>query len=102
MFHALQLETIDNVATVVTEVGKDTVLTIQTPAETITLTSVEAIPFGHKIALTAIGKGEIVSKYGRPIGRALNNIPKGGLVGAHNIEGCRGRGDLVSKQGAAI
>lgn len=101
MFHALQLETIDNVATVVTEVGKDTVLTIQTPTETITLMSAEPIPFGHKIALTAIEKGGVVNKYGRPIGRAINSIPKGGLVGAHNIEGCRGRGDLSSEQGAS-
>jgi len=101
MFHGLQLEPVDNVATVVTEVGKGTVLTIQTPTEAITLTSVEPIPFGHKIALTAIEKGDVVNKYGRPIGRAIESIPKGGLVGAHNIEGGRGRGDLVRKQGAS-
>jgi hypothetical protein len=44
MFHALQLETVDNVATVVTEVDKGTVLTVQTPSETLTITSVDSIP----------------------------------------------------------
>jgi altronate dehydratase small subunit len=102
MFHALQLETADNVATVVTEVGKDTVLTIQTPGSSITLKSVEAIPFGHKIALAPIQKGETVRKYGRSIGRAISDIPEGGLVGVHNLEGLRGRGDLTKEIRASI
>ena len=102
MFHALQLEPVDNVATVVTEVGKGTVLTIQTPGASITLRSVEAIPFGHKIALASIQKGETVHKYGRPIGRASSDIPKGGLVGVHNLEGLRGRGDLTKERGTSI
>jgi altronate dehydratase small subunit len=101
MFHALQLETVDNVATVVTEVDKGTVLTVQTPSETLTITSVDSIPFGHKIALASIEQGGTVTKYGRPIGRATSSIPKGGMVGAHNVEGRRGRGDLVAGRGAS-
>jgi altronate dehydratase small subunit len=102
MFHALQLEPADNVATVVAVVTKNTQLTIQTPgARTLTLATVDDIPFGHKIALQPLRKGEIVVKYGRPIGRATADIPQGGLVGIHNLEGLRGRGDLVQEQGAA-
>jgi altronate dehydratase small subunit len=94
MFQALKLEPADNVATVVTEVAKGTTITVQAPAESFTLTTAEAIPYCHKVALAAIRRGDIVMKYGRPIGRATGDIAKGGLVGAHNIEGMRGRGDL--------
>lgn len=94
MFQALKLETADNVATVITEVAKDTIITVQAPEESFTITTVDAIPYCHKVALTAIQRGGIIMKYGRPIGRATGNIAKGGLVGAHNIEGMRGRGDL--------
>jgi altronate dehydratase small subunit len=99
MFHALQLEVADNVATLVADVSKDTELTVQTPSATTTISTVDPIAFGHKVALQSIQKGEIVTKYGRPIGRATANIPKGGYVGVHNIEGMRGRGDIVRAQG---
>lgn len=94
MFQALKLELADNVATVITEVAKDTTIIVQAPEECFDLTTVDAIPYCHKVALTAIHKGDIITKYGRPIGRALGDIAEGGLVGAHNIEGMRGRGDL--------
>lgn len=94
MFQALKLETADNVATVITEVAKDMTITVQAPEESVNLKTVDAIPYCHKVALTAIHKGDTIVKYGRPIGRALGNIAKGSLVGAHNIEGMRGRGDL--------
>jgi len=102
MFHALQLETADNVATVVVALTKNTQLTVQAPgARTLTLSTVDDIPFGHKVALQALPKGEIVVKYGRPIGRTTADIPQGGLVGIHNLEGLRGRGDLVQERGAS-
>ena len=94
MFQAIQLEQADNVATVITEVAKDATLTVQAPGKRFSLLSLDAIPFCHKIALTFIHKGEMVIKYGRPIGRATCDISEGGLVGVHNIEGMRGRGDL--------
>jgi altronate dehydratase small subunit len=101
MFHALQLELEDNVATVVVDVAKNATLTVQTPGATTTITAVEPIAFGHKIALQSLQKGDIVTKYGRPIGRATTNITRGGYVGVHNIEGMRGRGDLATSQGGA-
>ena len=102
MFHALQLEPADNVATVVAPAAKNTQLIVQVPGgQRATISIVDDIPFGHKIALQPLAKGDIVVKYGRPIGRATSDIPKGGLVGVHNLEGMRGRGDLAQQPGAA-
>ncbi|MCF8565577.1 UxaA family hydrolase [Alicyclobacillus tolerans] len=101
MFHALQMHEHDNVATVVEDIQSHTGIVIQTtfskPA--FEFFTVESIPFGHKIALLDIRSGETVTKYGRPIGRATQFIAKGSLVGVHNIEGQRGRGDVELQGG---
>lgn len=54
----------------------------------------EAIPYGHKVALCAIRKGEPVIKYGESIGAASADIARGDYVHVHNMEAMRGRGDL--------
>ena len=54
----------------------------------------EDIPFGFKIALRDIEKGEEIVKFGEAIGIASVPIAKGEMVHVHNIEGLRGRGDL--------
>jgi altronate dehydratase len=53
------------------------------------------IPTGHKIALRAVAAGTLVHKYGQAIGRASAPIAPGEHVHVHNVEGVRGRGDLV-------
>lgn len=53
----------------------------------------EPIASGHKIALTAIGSGENVVKYGNPIGTATVDIALGTHVHVHNLASTRGRGD---------
>jgi len=96
MYRALQLHPSDNVAVVITECnppGKVSV-TSSSRGEAFEIEALEKIPFGHKIALRDLAKGDLILKYGRPIGRATANIAKGGVVGVHNIEGLRGRGDL--------
>lgn len=55
--------------------------------------SLEDIPFGFKIAIKEIHKGEEILKYNHPIGVAIEEIPAGNLVHVHNIEGIHGRGD---------
>ena len=45
----------------------------------------EAVKAGHKIALEAIGKGEMLVKYGFPIGKATKNIEAGNWVHTHNM-----------------
>ena len=49
------------------------------------VTLAEPIPFGHKIALRPIAKGEPVRKYGQIIGLATQAIPAGGWVHMHNL-----------------
>ena len=45
----------------------------------------EAIPAGHKLALSDIRAGENVIKYGFPIGRATRDIAAGQWVHVHNV-----------------
>ncbi|MGC8780815.1 MAG: UxaA family hydrolase, partial [Anaerolineae bacterium] len=45
----------------------------------------QPIPFGHKLARRAIGRGAIVVKYGQPIGRAVADIAPGEHVHVHNM-----------------
>lgn len=52
------------------------------------------VPYGHKIALRDISKGEKIMKYGECIGAASVDIKKGAYVHVHNLEALRGRGDL--------
>jgi altronate dehydratase small subunit len=54
----------------------------------------EAIPSGHKVALTRIASGDVVVKYGSAIGTATADISPGSHVHVHNLAGARGRGDL--------
>lgn len=49
------------------------------------------IPFGHKVAIRPIAKGEPVFKYGQRIGVATRDIVVGDLVHVDNLSGERGR-----------
>jgi hypothetical protein len=57
------------------------------------VTLVEAIPQGHKLAVHDIGKGTEVRKYGSTIGLATVPIAAGSHVHVHNVESGRLRGD---------
>lgn len=48
---------------------------------------VSDVPFGHKIAIADIPKGNAVVKYGAPIGRATADIAAGEHVHLHNLRG---------------
>lgn len=43
------------------------------------------IPTGHKMAVEPIGPGELVRKYGLPIGSASQQIEPGDYVHLHNL-----------------
>ncbi len=53
----------------------------------------DAIPSGHKFAVTDISEGCEVRKYGASLGRATQAIPAGAHIHLHNLESLRGRGD---------
>ncbi len=64
----------------------------------ITVTANADIPYGHKIALRPIAKGEQVMKYALSIGTATEDIQPGDHVHIHNVDSNRGRGDLATQQ----
>ncbi len=51
----------------------------------VSVTLLQDLPMGHKVALKAIPKGEAVIKYGFPIGSATEDIPCGAHVHTHNL-----------------
>ena len=78
----------DNVATARVEISAGTVLTVDDKS----ITLKDNIPFGHKLALKNIPKGEPIIKYGQRIGIATKDIFPGELVHVHNVSGERGMG----------
>ncbi|MDQ0337956.1 altronate dehydratase small subunit [Caldalkalibacillus uzonensis] len=56
------------------------------------------IPYGHKIAVRDIKKGEQILKYGLSIGTATEDIQQGAHVHIHNMESNRGRGDRYKSE----
>ena len=44
------------------------------------------IPFGHKVAIKSINKGEPIIKYGEAIGSADSDIQAGDWVHIHNVK----------------
>ena len=93
---ALKVDDKDNVATIfANEVDAGCTVTIQDKKgvrEEITVR--QAIPYGHKIAVADLKKGDRIMKYGECIGAASMDFQKGDYVHVHNLEALRGRGDL--------
>lgn len=77
---SIRIHPSDNVAVALAPIKAGT----EVAAGGLTVTALEDIPQGHKIALQPIGKGENVIKYGFSIGHALNDIPAGQWVHTHN------------------
>jgi altronate dehydratase small subunit len=89
----------DNVATLVSEDGtKGRRVEADVNGKSQAFELKDAIPFGHKFAISPIAKGSQVIKYGYSIGTATENIQPGQHVHIHNIESNRGRGDLVQQK----
>lgn len=70
---AFQINAADNVATVLSEVAPGAV-TITGEGLKDKITGAELIPQGHKIAVRDIKQGELIIKYGVPIGTAMADI----------------------------
>jgi len=92
----LAMKSVDNVATVLNDVscGDKILIKFADSTSVHTIVAKDNIPFGFKVALRNIQKGEYVVKYGEVIGKATEFIGEGHLVHIHNVEGLRGRGDL--------
>lgn len=93
---ALKVDDLDNVATIfangIVDGMEVEVRDKKGQSEVITVHG--DVPYGHKIALRDIAKGEPIMKYGESIGAASHDIKKGDYVHIHNMDAMRGRGDL--------
>lgn len=86
MKRVIRLSEKDNVAVVLCDLEEGEFL------EEIGIAAKEAIPYGHKIALTDMEVGDQVYKYGEAVGNCTGRIAKGGWVHVHNVESIRGLG----------
>ena len=68
------------------ETGQELTGWVMDTDETITVTSLAAIPLGHKVALGEIATGDTIIKYDNDIGAAIADIAKGDHVHVHNVK----------------
>ncbi len=91
MKKAIQIDGRDNVATVTSEVEEGEAVEVLSPEGEVLVKPKVAddMPFGHKIALRDLGKGDEIFKYGEVIGVASEAIGLGAWVHTHNVESAR-------------
>ena len=78
----IQIHPTDNVVVALTDLQPG--FCVETNTNRVVLR--EAIPVGHKIALHDLTAGELVVKYGAPIGHAIAAISAGSWVNEKNIK----------------
>ena len=79
----------DSVGVVVVEdvkAGQELTGWVMANDATIKLTVQADVPLGHKVAAKPLAKDDTVIEYEHEIGRAIEDIPMGGYVHAHNIK----------------
>jgi hypothetical protein len=82
---ALVLDPADNVAVAVKPIAAGTAVVLGD----VTVTTVQEIRFGHKLAVVAIAAGEPIRKYDEVIGMASSDIGAGAHVHVHNVVSAR-------------
>ena len=78
MFNIIKLNAKDNIAVAPMNIPSGSEINSTLKAQT-------NIPFGHKISLEDIKKGDLIYKYGQIIGIACEEIKKGSHVHSHNL-----------------
>jgi len=94
---ALVVDPKDDVATALRDLKAGEVLQYRSGQEVLSITAINDIPFGHKVAIRELEQGAHVRKYGEVIGQVTLAIHVGEHVHVHNVEGIRGRGDQAIK-----
>ena len=79
MFNIIKLNEKDNIGIATMDIPENV-------ATTLNLISKDKIPYGHKISLKKIYKGEYIYRYGQIIGITQCDIDKGRHVHSHNLE----------------
>jgi altronate dehydratase small subunit len=83
---AIQISPDDNVVTLVEEAGAGDWVQYITSGGPREVEVLDAVPFGHKVAVQEIPAGEPVLKYSEAIGRASRPIRRGEHVHVHNVQ----------------
>ncbi|WP_240416285.1 UxaA family hydrolase [Paenibacillus periandrae] len=94
---ALVMDPRDHVATAIKDLEQGSKVAYRVQDAVHELVLVDAIQFGHKLAILDIAEGTDIRKYGEVIGRTTTAIRAGEHVHVHNVEGIRGRGDQAPK-----
>ncbi|MBE1441414.1 UxaA family hydrolase [Paenibacillus sp. OAS669] len=94
---ALVMDAKDHVATAIKDLEKGQKISYRVQEQVREVVLLDAVPFGHKIAIEDIAQGTDIRKYGEVIGRTTADIKAGQHVHVHNVEGIRGRGDQAAK-----
>lgn len=82
---AYQIHAQDNVATLLDDALAGPVSLLGEAGSGLVVEAIEPVARAHKIALANLAPGEIVMKYGVPIGRATQPIARGAWVHLHNL-----------------
>jgi altronate dehydratase small subunit len=75
----------DNVAVCLRALVADEEIQVTLNEKTLSVKVLEAVPLGHKVALSHIASGQPITKYGEIIGRATQDIFVGQHVHNHNV-----------------
>ena len=88
MHFAMRVNDQDHVATLLTnvEAGVEVIVTDKYNQEISRVVLRDRIPFGNKVAITELKHGDLVYKYGYPIGVTRCMVQEGELVHVHNLK----------------
>lgn len=86
--NALRMHPDDSVAVLVQDVAAGEPVVLSGEDRPVVVAK-EAIPYGHKVALTAVKAGQPVFKYGERMGIATVDIEPGEHVHVHNVRGLK-------------
>lgn len=75
----------DNVAVCLRALSAGEEIPVTLNEKMLSVKVLEAVPLGHKIALSHIAQGQAIIKYGEIIGRATREISSGQHVHSHNV-----------------
>lgn len=89
----LKINDNDNVVVALNTIPAGTTISVEMGGGAKSVTSLEEIPAGHKMAICDIPEGGEVIKYGYRIGNAKENIREGNWIHTHNVK--TALGDLL-------
>ncbi|MBN1400473.1 MAG: UxaA family hydrolase [Anaerolineae bacterium] len=90
MVNVLRIHPADSVVMAMTDLPAGSPLDLGDGQIELAIETGEPIPFGHKIAIVPLERGQHVIKYGASIGVATRDIAPGQHVHSHNLATVRG------------